>query len=267
MLGPAARRSPVAVVLHAVALVGSALTWMHCLATEGPASANVEPDGVPDPTQLPLASRQPPNVSAYRTLNLPARPAGYSYPDPVTHVKIWKVTSNTVPTTNSGAGHDYADGANQVSRGWGQNHNTYTILIRGAGLPYYLVDFTRGVGFTNYRQVSGLDLRDIAFTFSSVPGRERIAYAIDQRTGLLHRYNTATMQIEDNGVFPVTLNTAAPKGMTWLHQDKDDGWFVGLWDGSTAFAWNSRTNQLLTHGESWLNEYDLFVAEVPLRHP
>ena len=212
------------------------------------------PPGSPDPTLLPRAALQAPDLAAYTALNLPARPAGYSYPDPVTHVKIWKVTSNTVPTTNSGAGHDYADGANQVSRGWGQNHNTYTILIRGAGLPYYLVDFTRGVGFTNYRQVSGLDLRDIAFTFSSVPGRERIAYAIDQRTGLLHRYNTATMQIEDNGVFPVTLNTAAPRGMTWLHQDKDDGWFVGLWDGSTAFAWNSRTNQLLTHGESWLNE-------------
>jgi len=51
-----------------------------------------------------------------------------------------------------------------VSRGWGVNGNTHTLLVRGAGMPYYLVDFTRGVGFTNYRQVSGLDLRDIAFT-------------------------------------------------------------------------------------------------------
>src|SRR3989454_4918320 len=29
------------------------------------------------------------------------------------------------------------------------------------------------------------------------------------------------------------------------------------WDSSTAFAWNSQTNQLLTHAETWLNELRL----------
>ena len=213
---------------------------------------------VPDPTLLPAASGQAPNVVAYTLLNLPSQPAGFSYTDPVSGVKIWKVTSSTIPSANSGAGHDYADGPNQVSRGWGPNNNTHTLVIRGDGLSsYYLVDFTRGVGFTNYRPLTGLTIRDLAFTFSSVAGQERIAYGLDRGDGRLHRYNTATMAVEDIGFFPVTLNTTTPAAMTWLHQDKTDGWFVGLWDASTAFAWNSQTNQLLTHAETWLNELRL----------
>jgi hypothetical protein len=215
------------------------------------------PPGTPDPTLLPVAAAQAPNVAAYAALNLPSRPAGFAYNDPVSGVKIWKVTSSTIPTGNSGAGHDYADGPNQVSRGWGPNNNTHTIVIRGDGMGYYLVDFTRGVGFTNYRPLTGIAIRDLAFTFSSVAGQERIAYGLDRSDGRLHRYNTATMRVEDTGFFPVTLNTATPANMTWLHQDKTDGWFVGLWDALTAFAWNSQTNQLLTHAETWLNELKL----------
>jgi hypothetical protein len=245
-------------LIPAVALAVAAWGSVGCLDVEPTVGVGPPPPppsgSAPDPTLLPPANRQAPNVIAYTRLNVPSRPAGFSYHDPVTGVTIWKVTSSTVPASNGGASHDYADGPNQVSRGWGTNHNTHTILIRGAGMPYYLVDFTRGVGFTNYRRLTGITVRDITFTFSSVAGQERIAYAIDHGTGLLHRYNTATMHVEDTGFFPVTLNTAAPADMTWLHQDKADGWFVGLWNSSTAFAWNSQTDQLLTHSETWLNE-------------
>jgi len=128
MLGPAARRSPVAVVRRAVALA-SALALSVTWASSNPGVATVDgsglvagvsqgdatisatsegktgsaavavvrqpPPGSPDPTLLPRAALQAPDLTAYTALNLPARPAGYSYPDPVTHVKIWKVTSNT----------------------------------------------------------------------------------------------------------------------------------------------------------------------------
>src|SRR5205823_4606479 len=90
----------------------------------------------------------------------------------------------------------------------------------------------------------GMDLR---FSFSSVAGQERIAYVING--GQLRRFNTATMRVENTGNFP--LSTALDG---WLQQDKNDEWFVGLADAQTAFAWNSQTNQLLTHSESWLNE-------------
>jgi len=72
----------------------------------------------------------------------------------VTQVKIWKVHEQHRPCGEHRAGHDYGDGGNQVSRGWGPNNNTHTILIRGDGMAYYLVDFTRGSGFSNYRQLT-----------------------------------------------------------------------------------------------------------------
>jgi uncharacterized protein YjdB len=203
-----------------------------------------------DPTLLPVASGQVPNVVAYLGLNLPSRAAGFSYNDPVTGVKVWKVTSNTTPSGNSGAGHDYSDGPNEVSLGWGPNNNTHTILI---GVPqgaanYYLVDFTRGAGFSNYRRLPVQPTRDLCFTFSNLASQPRIAYVV---TGSqVVRFNTASMQVENTGNFPLNLGTFG-----WLHHDKNDRWFVGLTsDQTVAFAWNSQTNELRTHGEGWLNE-------------
>src|SRR5256885_8580082 len=48
--------------------------------------------------------RSAPNVAAYDALNLVNQPAGFTYNDPVTHVKIWKVTSGTIPAVNTSAG-------------------------------------------------------------------------------------------------------------------------------------------------------------------
>jgi len=214
--------------------------------------ASCAPAGAPDPCQLPVAAGQTPDNSAYNALNVPGQPAGFSYNDPVSGVRIWKVTSSSFPAANTGAGHDYADGPNQVSRGWGPNNNTHTILVL-AFIPYarfYLVDFTRGAGFSPPRELpdEAQPPRDLCFSFSSVPGQERIAYVING--GQLKRFNTATMQIENTGNFP--LNQAL---FGWLQQDKTDTWFVGLVvNSSTAFAWNSQTNQYLTHTETWLNE-------------
>jgi len=212
-----------------------------------------QPFGVPDVTLLPVASGQAPNVAAYAALNVVGQPAGFSYADPVTGVRVWKVTSSSVPTANSHAGHDYSDGPNEVSLGWGPNNNTHTILI---GAPqgsqkYYLVDFTRGIGFTNYRRLSVQPAHDLGVTFSNLASQPQIAYIM---TGSqIVRYNTATMQVENTGNFPLDLSALG--GFGWLQHDKNDGWFAGLPDDqSMAFAWNSQTNELRTHSESWLNE-------------
>jgi hypothetical protein len=203
---------------------------------------------VPDPTLLPVAALQTPNVAAYTALNVPGQPAGFSYRDPVTGVKVWKVTSSTTPTANSGAGHDYGEGGNQVSRGWGPTQNTHTLLIRGDGMAFYLVDFTRGTGFSNYRPLTIQPRRDLCSSFSSVAGNERILYI---HTGSqLIRYNTQTMQPENTGAFPMNGTI-----YSWLHQDMTDTWFTGLLDDNqTVWAWNSQTGQYLTHNETWTNE-------------
>src|SRR5690349_5799692 len=97
----------------------------------GKATASAKPPSAPDPTLLPVARGQRPNVTAYAALDVPNQPAGFSYNDPVSGVKVWKATSNTVPavSTGKGTGHDYSDGPNEVSLGWGPNNNTHTILI------------------------------------------------------------------------------------------------------------------------------------------
>src|SRR5689334_9019590 len=135
------------------------------------ASAKLSPSTT-DPTLLPLAKGQRPNVAAYAALDVPNQPAGFSYNDPVTGVRVWKATSNTVPavSTAEGTGHDYSDGPNEVSLGWGPNSNTHTILI---GAPpgsrnYYLVDFTSGIGFTNYRRLTVQPAHDLGVSFSNL---------------------------------------------------------------------------------------------------
>ena len=206
-----------------------------------------------DPTLLPVASGQLSNVAAYAALNVVNQPAGFSYRDPVTGVKVWKVTSSSVPMANSNAGHDYSDGPNEVSLGWGPNNNTHTILIgapQGTG-NYYLVDFTSGVGLTNYRRLTVQPGHDLGVSFSNLASQPRIAYVMTNTQ--IVRYNTATMQVENTGTFPLDLSAVG--AFSWLQHDKNDGWFAGLTnDQSVAFAWNSQTNQFLTHGETWLNE-------------
>ena len=237
--------------------LGTALLFAAC--TESPpagpnrmqaavtAAADV---GTPDPTLLPVASGQAPNVTAYTALNVPGQAAGFSYNDPVTGVKIWKVTSPTVPVANTSAGHDYSEGPNEVSLGWGTDNNTHTILIgapQGTG-NYYLVDFTRGAGFSNYRQLTVQPLRDLCFTFSNLASQPRIAYIMTGSQVL--RYNTATMAVENTGSFPLSVN-----GFGWLQHDKSDVWFAGLLaDNTTIWAWNSQAGTYYTHYESWTNE-------------
>src|SRR5438132_1581662 len=87
--------------------------------------------------------------------------------------------------------------------------------------------------------------RDLCFSFSNRPSQPRIAYVV--HSGVLHRFNTETMQLENTGSFPRSVNAFA-----WLQHDRNDVWFVGLVDATTAFAWNSQTNQYLTHSETWL---------------
>jgi len=209
------------------------------------------PGAMPDPTLLPVGNRQAPNFTAYEALNVRGAAAGFSYNDPVTGVRVWKVSSPSTPTANTSAGHDYSGGGQEVSRGWGTNGNTHTIHIGawvGGGYKHWLVDFTRGVGFSNYRPLTVNPARDLMCSFSNVPGQERIMY-IHTGTQLV-RYNTATMQTENTGFFPLVQGAYA-----WLQQDKNDVWFAGMApDNQTAWVWNSQTNEVRTHNESFTNE-------------
>jgi hypothetical protein len=187
--------------------------------------------GKADPTLLPPAAGQSiPNTT-------PAVAGGESYLDPVSGVRVWRATSENYPCAgNTGFRyHDYGD-TNQISHEWGDGYQT--ILIRTCG-EYHLVDFKRGVGFTNWRKFApgAQPDSDLSFIFSSNPATPRIAYVINN--GSLIRYNTATNQVENTGNFPKTAWGAR----AWLQGDINDIWFVANSASQTSsMAWNSQTN-------------------------
>ncbi len=194
---------------------------------------NVPPptSGAADPTLLPLAAGQSiPSTT-------PAVAGGGSYLDPVSGVRVWRATSENYPCAgNTGLRyHDYGD-TNQISHEWGDGYQT--ILIRTCG-EYYLVDFKRGVGFTNWRKFApgAQPDSDLSFIFSSNPATPRIAYIINN--GSLIRYNTGANQVENTGNFPKTAWGAR----AWLQSDINDIWFVANGASQTScMAWNSQTN-------------------------
>jgi hypothetical protein len=72
--------------------------------------------GTPDPTLLPFANTsQVPLTAIYNALNVPGIAAGGYYFDPLTGVKVYKLTSSVFPTTGFSWTHDYAEGGDEVS--------------------------------------------------------------------------------------------------------------------------------------------------------
>src|SRR5437762_13595061 len=169
------------------------------------ATDSIVPQGPPpDPTLLPAATGQEPDTTAYKILNVAAQPAGFSYRDPVSGVRVWKVTSASVPlAANTGAGHDYSEGGNEASRAWGPNHDTHTIMILAfaGGSSHWLVDFTRGVGFSDYRRLTVQPDRDGCGAFSNLVGEGRSLD--DHDRGQLRRCDTGRMQVGYGGQFAV----------------------------------------------------------------
>ncbi len=184
-----------------------------------------------DPTLLPVATGQ----SA--PLKTPVVEGGKSYLDPVSGVKVWRATSQSYPCANNNGvrHHDYGD-SNQISHEWGNGFQT--LFLRTCD-EYHLVDFKRGVGFSNWRKFSAgaHPDSDLSFVFSNNPDTPRIAYSI--HNGALVRYNTGANQVENTGNYPKT-NWGA-RG--WLQNDITDTWFVANNKSQTSCkAWNSKTN-------------------------
>jgi len=208
--------------------------------------------GIPNPLLLPVASSQAPLFSTYDALNVPGQAAGFSYLDPFNGslVRIWKLTSATVPSVNTYCNHGYAEYGPFVSRAWGSLLK-HTIMFKTSSDQAWLVDFERGVGFSNYRQITGTIKPDgdTGWCWSNVIGTEQIGYAFNNSGGTLRKVNTAPATPVEvvSGFFPKAgfgTGFVAPQVM----QDKDDTWFVGgnSSTGGTQHAWNSVTGVYLT---------------------
>ena len=105
------------------------------------------------------------------------------------------------------------------------------------------MDFTRGSGFSNWRQRGAVgDLKQ--FTFSKNPATPRIAF-VARRARSCGGTNTATNSYVDTGHFPGAFNVGS-----WLQQDKDDGWFVAWAPGPRWWRGTARRTQSLSRSFS-----------------
>src|SRR5882724_6236866 len=190
----------------------------------GTGSAQVAP-GEPDPLRLPVATDQAPLVGPYGALQVPSLPAGGSYLDPTTGVRIYKLTSATFPALSANWTHDYSEGGHEVSLPYNGDGVTRAILVRiEASGPYWVVDFTPGVGVGNPRPLTGILAPNIelAFTFSGNPATPYYAY-VGSSAGI-RRFDLRTMLEAPGDGWPQLGETDA----VWLHQSENDRFFVWM---------------------------------------
>ena len=207
--------------------------------------------GGPDPALLAQATTsQVPLTAAYQALNVPGLAAGAFYRDPLTQVKIYKITSASFPTTGqSRYSHDYGEGGDEVSLPY-KPDGTRALHVVGGG--HWLVDFTPGQGVSNARRLTGnmVPHMDLAMTFSS---RASTPWYLYVSTGsVIRRFDIRTMTEAPGDGWPVTGETSA----VWLHQSHDDDFFTWMRGsvGSTIVGYEPTTTTKKTYTNSGLNE-------------
>jgi hypothetical protein len=201
-----------------------------------------------DPTLLPVASAsQGPQLAAYDALNVRSLAAGQSYLDPRTGVRVYKLTSSTYPAAASMWGGDYAEAGDEISLP--HTGDTRTVLVYDWSGAWYLIDFTPGVGVSNARRLTGAmaPASDICFTFSNNPATPYYAYVLNGSQ--LVRFDIRTMTLAPGNGFPLS-----DTGVYWLHQSKNDEFFVWM-RGSLAVGYEPSTGTRKTYnGSGFMDE-------------
>jgi hypothetical protein len=174
---------------------------------------------VADPTLLPAATGQQPAAGTYgRSLA-----AGQTYVDPNSGVTVMRLTSNSVPTAGNHY-HGYAEGGPNISQPWIAGGKTFYTIFLASG---HLVDLNytdRTTG--NWRTIPIDGETNVAFSLNTATPRI-IYYVDDGNDKTLHRYNTATNQLEETGNWPWNVG-AAGTGLTWIQTQLNDTWIVGF---------------------------------------
>ncbi|MGH7519912.1 MAG: invasin domain 3-containing protein, partial [Gemmatimonadales bacterium] len=200
------------------------------------------------PTLLPAAGGQSPAPSTYgRDLS-----AGQTYTDPLTGVQVLKVTDALTPAANAGMDKGYSEGGPIISQPWTNpvDGRTYYTLKIGD----YLVDLRYStMALSNWRRV--LVRGEIGFAFSLNPATPRIAYVVSwigPGAKTVHRYNTATNEVENTGHWPWIVPDSVPgEYFDWLQNNVNDEWFVGmLSSNSTVVAFQPSTGTQLAFTEA-----------------
>jgi hypothetical protein len=199
-----------------------------------------------DLSRLPVTAA--PNPSAYAALHVPAMVEGTAFADPVTGVRMVKLTDSSKPTSGGQFGPMYSTLGLQISQPWGPCLDQYTLFFVDVAMGgAYLVDYTLGGTPTNYRSVAVSSPGSGMSAFSRRAGQAQIMYI---STGTeLRMYDTGTNAYADTGMFPIPWKLSG-----WLQLNHDETWATGLDTASIVTALNLTTGQVLSHTMSGLDE-------------
>jgi len=205
---------------------------------------------VTDPTLLPLATGQHPVAGTYgRDLA-----ANQSYLDPLSGATVLKLTDASVPNANAGVYHGYSEGGPNISLPWvGADGHTYYTAYIAAG---WLVDIRLDT-FTSSNWRAAPTRGETRFTFSLNPATPRIAYYRTITEGrTINRYNTATNQLANAGIFPYAPS-AVGEELVWLQVNLNDQWLVAMFNSNSttvAVRLSDRLERIIPPGDHDVDE-------------
>ena len=233
---------------------------------------------IPNITALP-AGLPGPNTSAYDALNVESQAAGYSFNDPVTGVKTWKLTDATHPASGTAFAPVYSEGPLQISLPWGPNKDQYTIMFMNADSSTgYLVDFGLSTSATpgpyNYRaapvSINGYATVGAA-TFSRLApaAHPQLMYVLTSGGYVrLFDANVSVMAYVDSSAAAYGYSSSWPSTgwhwttalNQWLSTTADEVWIIGNNANSSAneaFALNLQTGVTQTWS---IGQDDMYVG-------
>lgn len=204
---------------------------------------------VADYTQLPpMSIDYEPDWDTYVS-EVKNAAAGTSRLDPISGVRIWKLTDATMFPASGGVRMDYSNGGPLMSQPWGADGESVTVWSFLMGL----CDVTRGAGPTNYRTpvVAGGELR---FGFSRNPATPHRAYVMNT-DGYLYRINTQTNTQDDGAGFPYDLRAYAGAYFPlWLTISENDATIAMIAsDSSYAIAVRTGPQTVMTKSLAQIN--------------
>lgn len=176
-----------------------------------------------------------------------ALPAGGSYVDPASGVKVYKVTDATHPSANVGMAVQYSTQGLQISGPWGPNDDQYTIYFHNAVGSAFLVDYKLGGTFSNYRSNPASD-------GAMAMSRKTPQIQYYATGSVLNRYDTSKNALANTAPFPITF-ASTKGGNAWLMVNQDDTWASAIGtDGQTVTAADMVAGKQITVSNSGLDE-------------
>ena len=175
--------------------------------------------GGPNYAALPAASLANlqtvvPDWSGY-IANMRNAPAGTSWVNPSTGVRMVKITDATTPSANGGSRIPYGSGGPHISL---PLDGTGKVSVSLSNRP--LFDITPGGGPTNWRTPVNGVAGDLTFAFSRNPSTPWRAYQVVGST--LHRINHVTNTADTGDGFPYDLTGLVSGTPQWLSVADND---------------------------------------------